>query len=70
MSSLAYLISSLCLHFEFAAYQRTCCGRLFLVNHMMSPSEVPVRTKPNRLEPRRPTPAYITKAWNKLQTNV
>ena len=25
-------------------------------------SEVPVRTKPNRLEPRRPTRAYITKA--------
>ena len=32
--------------------------------------EVPVRTKPNRLEPRRPTLADITKAWNKLPTNV
>ena len=67
MSSLAYLVSSLCLHFEFAAYQlANMLRRLFLAKR----SEVPVRTKPNRLEPRRPTPAYITKAWNKLPTNV
>ena len=39
---------------------------LFVAKH----SDVPVRTKPNRVEPRRPTRAYITKAWNKLPTNV